>query len=110
MNKAVITIMQGDQYAIPFEILKEDGTAACADDFTEVEIVVGSLQKRLTEGGIEYSGVSGVFLFPLTQAETFAMRNMPQDIMLRVKTVAGDVIGMSLGQMIVDLSLSTEVL
>ena len=109
MNKAV-TIMQGDQYAIPFEILKGDGTAACADDFTEVEIVVGMLQKRLSTGEIEYSRAARAFLFPLTQAESFSLRNMPQDVQLRVKTGAGDVIGIPLGQMVVEISHSREVL
>ncbi len=109
MNKA-LTIMQGDQYAIPFEILHTDETAADADDFADVEIMVGSLSKTASAGAITYSEVHKAFLFPLTQEETFAMQNVPQDIQLRVKTGTGDVIGIKLGQMIVEASRSKEVL
>ncbi len=109
MNNATI-IMQGDQYAIPFEILSADETAADADTFADVEIVIGTLKKRLSAGEITYSKPHGAFLFPLTQAETFAMSAKPEEVQVRVKNREGDVIGLRLGQMIVETSLSKEVL
>ena len=109
MNKATI-IMQGDQYALPFEIRTADGTAAAADTFADVEIVIGSLVKRASAGEITFSEPHGAFLFPLTQAETFGMHSMPADVQIRVKTHEGDVIGTRLGPLIVEASLSGEVL
>lgn len=104
------TIMQGDQYEIPVEIITADGTPATADSFADVEITVGKYCKSLSAGEIEYSEEQGSFLFPLTQAETIAMPDLPQNIQLRVKTKAGNVVGIKLGQMVVMASRSKEVL
>ena len=105
-----ITIMQGDQYAIPFEILTADGTPANGDTFADVELVVGALRKTMSSGAIVYDADRGAFLFPLMQEETFSMRDQRYKAQLRVKTVDGDVIGIDLGVIIVDVSKSKEIL
>ena len=105
-----ITIMQGDQYAIPFEILTADGTPANGDTFADVELVVGALRKTMSGGAIVYDADQGAFLFPLTQEETFAMRDQRYTAQLRVKTITGEVVGQDLGVIIVDVSKSKEIL
>ena len=105
-----INIMQGDQYAVPVEILTSDGRPARGDTFAEVEIVIGDMRKTLTSGEVTYDADGQVFLFPLTQEETFTMRDLPQKAQLRVKTKSGDVVGRNLGYIIIGVSQSKEVL
>lgn len=104
------TIMQGDQYALPVEILTADGTLATEDTFADVEVVVGPLCKTASAGEITYSEEHEAFLFPLTQEDTLSLRDMPQDMQLRVKTQEGEVFGVKLGRVVVESSLSEEVL
>lgn len=99
--QTTITIMQGDQYAIPVEIKDVDGTPANGETFADVEIVVGSVRRTMSAGEIVYDPNQAAFLFPLTQAETFAMRDQPQIMQIRVKTVDGNVLGVNLGGTII---------
>ncbi len=109
--QANITIMQGDQYAIPFDILASDGTPADGSTFAEVEIVVGSMRKTMTSGAVVYDAGKQAFLFPLTQEETFALTTgAPVGAQVRVKLPSGDVFGINLGLINITLSSSTEVL
>lgn len=96
-----ITIMQGDQYAVPVEIKTADGTPANGETFADVEIVVGSVRRTMSAGEIVYDPNQAAFLFPLTQTETFALRDQPHIMQIRVKTVEGDVLGVNLGGAII---------
>lgn len=107
---AELVIMQGDQYALPIELMAKDGTPLSPDTLADVEVVVGTMRKTMSRGAIVYDAERGVFLFPLTQEETFAMRDQRYKVQLRVKTTGGDVVGIYLGEIIVDMSKSKEVL
>ena len=104
------TIMQGDAYNIPVEILADDGPA---DEtlFDEVEIVIGKLRKTMSSGEITYDKDAKVFLFPVTQSETFAMAASTMGAQARVKPKGTDkVIGIALKNVSVNGSRSQEVL
>ncbi len=103
-------IMQGDAYSIPVEILADDGPA---DEtlFDEVEIVIGRLRKTMSSGEITYDKDNKVFLFPVSQAETFAMAAATMGAQARVKPKGSNkVIGIPLEQIQVNASRSKEVL
>lgn len=106
-------IMQGDQYGIPVQIETESGIAN-SGTFADVEIVVGSFVKSLLakeqEKKLSYDSEAQAFLFPITQEESFAMRNVIQPVQVRVKTGSGEVIGIPLGDINIVESASKEVL
>lgn len=102
-------MMQGDQYRIPFEILVEDG-AADYTVFDDVEIVIGSIRKTMSKGEVTFRAEDKCFLFPLTQEESFFLPNKAS-VQVRVKLNAtGEVVGVSLGQIDVERTLSEAVL
>ena len=89
-----ITIKQGDEYEIPFGITL-DGAAVEQEDLAAVEVTVGCHLRKTWPGAIDWDGEAGMWLLPLTQAETFAMSagaELPVDV--RVKTADGAVRGM----------------
>lgn len=86
-----IRVKQGDAYALPVEIAV-DGAAVSTEDIACVEFMLGRLLRRTWPGEVGYE--EGRFLLPLTQEETFSLREgveLPLDV--RVKFVTGDVIG-----------------
>lgn len=102
-------MMQGDSYNIPIEILAEDGVTD-PTVFEDVEIVFGSLVKTMGNGQIFYDAEQKVFLFPLSQKESM---NMPQKVKAQVRVKlngSGDVIGVDLGEIDIDKTLSKAVL
>ena len=103
------TIMQGDAYSIPVEILA-DGGPADETLFDEVEIVIGRLRKTLSSGEVTYDKDNKVFLFPVSQAETFSMKaTMPAQARVKLKGT-NRVIGIPLKSVSVTHSNSKEVL
>lgn len=104
-----LIIMQGDQYAIPI-IGKQNGKPLDMDTIDEIEFTVGKLRK-LYPGEVVLDE-EGRFLFPLTQQETFAVQRSSQHVQIRVK-FKGDppvVVGVDVGRINVDESVSKEVL
>lgn len=103
-------MMQGDSYSLSIEILKADGTQVTAADVSDVEITIGHLRKTYAEGTVSYHSASGIWLFPLSQEETF--RYLPSKVKGQVRVVwnNGDVEGISLGDINVQESISREVL
>lgn len=99
-------ILQGDQYAIPFEIEDAQGSAILPDQVESIEIVVGHLTKRYPA---DISYANGQYLFPLTQEDTFAMKNN-NPVQIRVKFLNGDVVGTAISDVNVFKSMSKEVL
>ena len=102
-------IMQGDAYSIPIQIETESGIAD-ATTFSDVEIVIGTLAKKLSTEEILYDSAREAFLFPIKQEESFAMRRAIQPAQVRVLTKSGEVIGVPLGDINIDESLSKELL
>ena len=105
-----LTIMQGDQYAIPF-VGKLNGEPLDLTQIEQIEFVVGKLRKVYP--GEVTADDDGTFLFPLTQEETFAFRSAMLSGQVRVKfkgVTAPEVIGLPTGFIRVLESISKEVL
>ena len=105
-----LTIMQGDQYAIAFRGT-QDGEALDLSRIELIEFVVGPLRK--TYPGEVTADDDGLFLFPLSQEETFAFKTSMLSGQVRVKFTGGAkpvVIGLPTGFIRVTASSSKEVL
>lgn len=103
--------MQGDQYYIPFSIKFDDGSVADGGTFDDVEIVLGGIRKTMSGGAVTYDVVSGSFLFPITQAESFKLIPGTPVLQIRVKPKeSSDVIGVYVGPVSVTKSESKAVL
>lgn len=102
-------MMQGDSYSIPFEI-KVDGIMASESTFADVEISIGNITKTMSSGDITFDAEQNAFMFPITQQETFALRNTPQKVQIRVKYASGDVYGVDIDKIDVAGSISKAVL
>jgi hypothetical protein len=102
-------MMKGDAYRIPINIETAEG-AATPESFADVEVCIGrSVRKTLSAGEITYDTERVLFLVPLTQEETFAL-GMRSRINIRCKYAGGDVVGIDLGILEFEPSLSREVL
>lgn len=101
-------MMQGDSYGIPIEITKEDGTVVTSSDVSDVEITIGSIKKSMKKGSVSFS--DGMFVFPITQSETFSLIPSAVKAQVRVVWANGDVEGVDLGEIRVKESMSKEVL
>ena len=97
-------MMQGDARSLYIELLKQDNEIVTPSDVADVEITLGLLSKMYSEGQLAYS--DGVWIFPLTQSETFAFRSTVQRAQVRVRWPTGEVEGASLGRIYIDDSLS----
>ena len=104
-----LTIMQGDQYAIPF-VGKLNGEPLDLTKIEQIEFVVGPLRKVYP--GEVTTDTDGSFLFPLTQEETFQFKSASQAVQIRVKFTGAEpvVIGTSIEGIRVSDSISKVVL
>lgn len=102
-------MMQGDAYALPIEIRTADGPAK-ENTFADIEVIIGPFRRTLREGNLTYDPVRQVFLFPLTQRDTFSVCHGIKPGQVRVRTHDGQVFGTSLGSVDIMGSLSREVL
>lgn len=102
-------MMRGDSYTLPISIATADGTAT-AESFEEVEVCIGTdIRKTLSSGEITFDSERSLFLVPVTQEETFALRGRAR-VNIRCKYYGGDVVGVDLGVLEFAPSLSREVL
>ena len=98
------TMMQGDQYYIP---ISGTGFELAAVEY--IEFVVGKLVKSYPKD-VSFNEANSVFLFPVTQAETFRMTGT-QQTQARVKFKSSeDVIGVAMESIEVSRSLTRTVL
>ena len=93
-------IMQGDAYYIPFLFFDDDGTKITNSMVDDVEIVFAGIRRTLSDNEIIYDSTNKVFLFPLTQQETFGLSGIARG-QVRIEFTNGDVIGESFGSIIV---------
>lgn len=102
--------MQGDAYNIPIK-LQVDGGIADISMFSEVEITIGNIRKTLSNNNISFDASKKVFLFPLSQKESFNLivgEYIPE---VRVKIAESDeVLGTKLEKILVVKSKSKAVL
>ncbi len=102
-------MMKGDAYSLPISIETADGVAT-AESFEEVEVCIGTgIRKTLTSGEITFDTERALFLIPITQEETFALKGRAR-VNIRCKYSGGDVVGIDLGVLEFAPSLSKEVL
>ena len=101
-------MMQGDSYGLRIEIKNESEEAVTPDDVSDVEITVGFFRKTLAKGKVLYS--DGVWIFPITQEESFKLPSTRVKAQVRVVWKNGGVEGTSLDDIRVKESLSKVVL
>lgn len=87
----MITIHQGDQYAIPFSV-KRNNITQTSQTITRMEILLGGLRKTYP-GEVEYYSATQQFLFPLMQAESFALEADSYDVLCRPLYSDGTITG-----------------
>lgn len=74
-------VFQGDQYAIPVEIKRNDELQT-EDTVRTVEILFAGIRK-VYPGEVIYHAESGKFLFPLMQSDSFSLCDGKYDVMCR---------------------------
>ncbi len=101
-------MMQGDSYNLGIRILNNAGSPVTPDDVKDVEITIGHLSKTYMNAGLTYS--DGLWMFPLSQQDTF--RYWPASVKAQVRVVwaNGVVEGKPLYGIRIDESISKEVL
>lgn len=101
-------IMQGDAYDLGIEIFDDNGKMVTPDDVSDVEIVIAHMSKSYANKEIKYG--ESVWLFPLTQEESFAIMPSKPKAQVRIKWKTGEVDGTKIDLSSVDESSSKEVL
>lgn len=106
------TISRGDQYSLGITLKADETTYITVSDVSKIEFCIGSLRKFYLSGNtgaVTYDSTTHEFSFPLTQAETTAMRcAIPAQA--RILWSSGDVQKVDLGTIDISESLSVEVL
>ena len=104
-------IMQGDSYAIPFD-LTQNGSVLTPAMVVELEVTVGeSLTKTYSTGSVGFDDTSQQWYFRPTQAETLSLdAGEAYTVIARVRDSSGDVKGVVIGTIEVDDGNSTEVI
>lgn len=101
-------MMQGDSYSLGIRILNNAGSPVTPNDVRDVEITIGHLRKTFKNAEITF--VDGLWMFPISQTESFSMRPDGVRAQVRVAWAGGAVEGKPLLGIRNDESLSKEVL
>lgn len=101
-------MMQGDGCNLGIELRNSAGGLVGPEEVQEVEISLGRLRKTYGAGELACSG--GVWLFPLSQAESMTLAPGPVWAQVRVVWANGVVEGTELYGLRVEESISKEVL
>lgn len=101
-------MLQGDSYYLGIRILNNAGNPVAPEDVSDVEITVGHLAKTYRRAEILYR--DGVWLFPLSQEESFGFYPAPVKAQVRVVWAGGIVEGKPLYGVRIHESISKEVL
>ncbi len=101
-------MMQGDGCNLGIAICNNAGTPVEPADVREVEITLGRLRKTYGAGELTCSG--GVWLFPLSQGESFGLPPGTLRAQVRVVWANGVAEGTELYGTTVEESISKEVL
>jgi hypothetical protein len=100
-------MMQGDQYFIPLSLKTVDGAYLTADDMKDLEFSIGEVTKMLSKGEVISDG--NTFFVKLNQEDTFQLKGKVR-MQARLLFEDNTVVGVNLGENMVDVSLSKEVL
>ena len=101
-------MMQGDSYNLGIKILNNAGSVVTPDDVRDVEITIGHIRKTYRNAEITYA--DGLWLFPLSQKESFSMWPSAVKAQVRVAWANGVVEGKPLYGVRNEESISKEVL
>lgn len=101
-------MMQGDQYDLPIKLTHENGDPITPSEVDEIEIFVGVVRKTMSDGVIFAPDREYVYV-KLTQEETFRMSGETK-VQARVMFNSGDVVGVNLGTVNFETSISKVVL
>ena len=101
-------MMQGDAYLLGIRILNNAGSVVTPTDVADVEITIGHIKKKYSDAAISFH--NGLWMFPLSQKETFGYMPASPKAQVRVKWANGVVEGKALYGVRVDESMSNEVL
>lgn len=101
-------MMQGDSYNLGIRILNNAGNPVTPDDITDLEITIGHLSKTYLGAQLTYK--NGLWLYPLSQKETFGFRPDAVKAQVRVAWANGVIEGKPLYGVRINESISKEVL
>ena len=101
-------MMQGDKYDLGIRILNNAGSPVTESDIEDVEITIGRLTKNYRNAQIRH--VDGLWLFPISQSESFSCRAASLPSQVRVKWKSGVIEGKPLYGVRLQESISKEVL
>lgn len=101
-------MMQGDSYNIGIQLLNNAGQPITPDDVDDVEITIGWESKRYTSGQLTY--YNGLWLYPISQSESFGKWPGKLDAQARIKWPNGFVEGQPIYGARIQESRSKEVL
>jgi hypothetical protein len=103
-------MMQGDSYLLAIQILNNAGNPVTTDDVTDVEITIGHLSKSYRRLELMYDEGLHLWLFPLSQKETFGYWPSTVKAQVRVVWANGIVEGKPIYGVRIHESISKEVL
>jgi len=101
-------MMQGDAYCLGIRIENNAGSVLTPEDVRDVEITVGHLRRTYADGALHY--YNGLWLFPLSQEESFRFLPAAPKAQVRVVWANGAVEGKPLYGVRIEESISKEVL
>ena len=87
-------MMQGDSYNLGIKILDDTGAVVLPEAVSDVEITIGHLTKTYANDEIKFG--ENVWLFPLTQEESFSLTAGKPYGQVRIKWASGEVDGCKL--------------
>ena len=101
-------MMQGDSYNIGIKIINNAGTPVAPEDIRDVEITLGQIRKTYSNAELTFS--EGLWMFPVSQNESFGVWPGPVKAQVRVAWANGVVEGKPLYGIVNTESISKEVL
>ena len=101
-------MMQGDSYNLGIRILNNAGSPVTPEDVKDVEITIGHLSKTYMNSQLIYN--EGLWMFPLSQKDTFGYWPSSLKAQVRVVWANGVIEGKPLYGLRIDESISKEVL
>lgn len=101
-------MMQGDTCKIGIRITNNVGSDVTPSDIRDVEISIGKLRKTYAKGDLQF--YEGLWLFPMSQKESFDYLPAAQKAQVRVAWSNGVIEGKQIYGIRVDESMSKEVL
>ena len=101
-------MMQGDSYNLGIRILNNAGHPVTPEDIKDVEITIGQLRKTYLNAQVTF--YEGLWMFPLSQQETFGCWPAAVKAQVRVVWANGVVEGKPIYGVRINESISKEVL